>query len=79
MVGLLTRLQAAEYLQFRGIKSSRTTLARLAMDGSGPKYTLIGGAAYYDLDWLNEWFEAQIKPHSHSLAHMMDKSGGSDV
>ena len=42
MIELLSRKDAASYLRDRGVRSSHTTLARLAMGGEGPKYTLIG-------------------------------------
>jgi len=71
MIELLTRIDAADYLRERGVRSSHTTLARLAMGGKGPKYTLIGRKAYYKPEWLDEWLESQITPHSHSLAHML--------
>ena len=74
MIELLSRKDAAIYLQDRGVRSSHTTLARLAMGGEGPKYTLIGRTAYYKPEWLDEWLESQITPHSHSLAHMLPKN-----
>ena len=39
---LLNRKKSAEYLNEKGVRSSSVTLARLAMSGEGPKYTLIG-------------------------------------
>ena len=71
MTQLLKRKYAANYISDRGVRSSITTLARLAMSGEGPKYTLIGRTAYYKPEWLDEWLESQITPHSHSLAHML--------
>ena len=71
MKELLTRRKAAQYLEAQGIRSSRSTLARAAMGGDGPQYVLIGRTAYYKTEWL----EAQMLPHSHSLAHAMAKSG----
>jgi hypothetical protein len=44
------------------------------MGGKGPKYTLIGRKAYYKPEWLDEWLESQITPHSHSLAHMLQNN-----
>ena len=76
MIELLSRKDAAIYLQDRGVRSSHTTLARLAMGGEGPKYTLIGRTSYYKPEWLDEWLESQITPRSHSLAHMLAKKEG---
>ena len=73
---LLNRKKSASYLNDKGVRSSSITLARLAMTGDGPKYTLIGRTAYYKPEWLDEWLESQITPHSHSLAHMLSKNGG---
>ena len=50
------------------------TLARLAMTGEGPSYALIGRTAYYQQEWLDEWLESQLKPQTHSYAHMVQKS-----
>ena len=70
MPELLTRRDAAEYLEKKGVRSSRSTLARYAMGGDGPQYVLIGRTAYYKPEWLDAWLEDQLTPHSHSLAHM---------
>ena len=70
---LLTRKNAAVYLETKGIRSSQTTLARLAMGGTGPQYALIGRTAYYKPEWLDEWLEDQLVPHCHSMAHMAVK------
>ena len=80
MTELLTRKDAAAYLETKGIRSSQSTLARYAMGGDGPQYVLIGRTAYYKTEWLDQWLEAQMLPHSHSLAHAMAKMGrGGDV
>ena len=79
MSQLINRKQAADYLKSLGIRSSKVTLARLAMTGNGPKYALIGRTAYYKPEWLDEWLNTQITPQSHSLAHMLAKRGGSDA
>ena len=75
MKELLTRKNAAEYLSQKGIRSSNASLARAAMGGDGPQYVLIGRTAYYKTEWLDQWLEAQMLPHSHSLAPAMTKSG----
>ena len=70
MTELLKRDEAAAYLQDAGLRMSRTSLARYAMGGGGPKYALLGRPAYYKAEWLDAWLEDQLTPHSHSLAHM---------
>lgn len=75
MTELLKRDEAAAYLQDAGLRMSRTSLARYAMGGDGPQYTLIGRTAYYKPEWLDQWLEAQMEPHSHSLAHAIAKLG----
>ena len=70
---LLRRQQAADYLSERGLRTSKITMARQAMTGEGAKYTLIGRTAYYTQEWLDEWLESQIKPHTHAYAHMNEK------
>ena len=53
MTELLTRNDAAAYLETKGIRSSQSTLARYAMGGVGPQYALIGRTAYYRPQWLD--------------------------
>ena len=72
---LFNRRDAAIYLVSLGLSSSKVTLARQAMTGSGPKYTLINNRAYYKPEWLDEWVNEQITPHKHSLAHMNENKG----
>ena len=76
MSNLLNRKEAADYLNSVGFISSKVTLARMAVNGDGPAYTLLRQRAYYRKEWLDEWLESQIDPHPHSLAHFMRKSGG---
>ena len=70
MTTLLTRRDAAKYLEKKGVRSSQSTLARYAMGGDGPQYALIGRTAYYKPEWLDAWLEDQLTSHSHSLAPM---------
>jgi len=42
MTELLTRKDAAAYLETKGVRPSQSTLARYAMGGFGPQYALIG-------------------------------------
>ena len=70
MKDLLNRKQAADYLMSIGLKISKQTMAIQAMQGTGPKYALIGHTAYYKQEWLDEWLESQLKPNAHAFAHM---------
>jgi hypothetical protein len=72
---LLRRSQAAEFLCSCAIWSSVQILARQAMAGTGPKYTLISGTSYYRLDWLEDWIESQLTPKHHSMAHLHQEAG----
>ena len=67
---LLTREQSSNYLKDCGLSISKVTLARLAMTGEGPQYSLIRKTAYYKQEWLDEWLADQLKPSAHSFAHM---------
>lgn len=69
---VFTRDEAADYLSSSGLRMSRTTLARYAMSGRGPKYALIGRKAYYKREWLDSWLTLKLAAYSHALAHMQD-------
>lgn len=70
---LYNRDDAARYLSQIGLRVSKVTLARMAMEGSGPPYSLIRGGAYYTRDALDQWLDKQLKPKTHSFAHMTQK------
>ena len=70
---LLTREQSSNYLKDCGLSISKVTLARLAMTGEGPQYSLVGRTAYYKKEWLDEWIESNLTPSSHSFVHMTKK------
>ena len=70
---ILTRQEAALYLRSKGLRSSKITLAKLAMTGEGPQYALVRGTSYYRPEWLDEWLDNQLKPQTHSFAHMSQK------
>ena len=70
---ILKRHEAALYLRSKGLRSSKITLAKLAMTGEGPQYVLIRGTAYYKPVWLDQWLDNQLKPQTHSFAHMTQK------
>ena len=69
---LLTRRETANYLIGVGISSSHSTLARLAIKGIGPKYTIIGGRAYYTTEWIDDWVESQLIPHQGSYDRLLN-------
>lgn len=60
----LTRAEAAEYLQARGVHRTRATLAKLAVSGSGPRYRKFGAGrgarALYTPDDLDSWIDDQL-------------------
>ncbi len=66
MKNLLTREEAAEYLRSIGFKTSKVTLAKMAMYNNGPKYAIIRKSSYYTQEWLDEWLESQLKPQTGS-------------
>ena len=70
---ILKRNEAALYLRSKGLRLSKVTLAKLAMTGEGPQYSLIRGTTYYKPEWLDEWLEEQLKPRRHSYAHIDDE------
>ncbi len=61
----LSRAQAAEYLQERYGAYTKQTLAKMAVDGTGPKFRRMGAFTYYlesDLDeWVAERMSAPVK------------------
>ena len=51
---ILTRQEAALYLRSKGLRSSKITLAKLAMTGEGPQYALAGVLRIIGLNgWMN--------------------------
>jgi hypothetical protein len=60
----LTRKEAAAYLSQRYFKISAATLARYAVDGTGPLFTsaggLIGNRTYYTRENLDSWARAYV-------------------
>ena len=76
---ILKRTEAAAYLSSRGLRASKITLARMAMDGSGPPLRFNTGAAYYTPKSLDDWLDKNTELRPHSLVHMMADKGGSNV
>jgi hypothetical protein len=58
----LTRAPAADYLTSAGFKISKSRLSKLAMDGTGPSYTLWGSRTFYNTDTLLSWAIARQRP-----------------
>ena len=57
---LLRRNEAAEYLSEKGLRISAITLARMAVEGSGPPFALIRHTSYYTPDSLDDWLQKQV-------------------
>lgn len=56
----LSRAEAAEYVRSRGLPCAKTTLAKLATLGGGPKFRKFGERAAYTSEWLDEWIESRL-------------------
>jgi hypothetical protein len=66
----LTRKEASEYLQARGLPISYATLHKYAAFGGGPAYCIIGRHAVYRRDELTAWIEAKLairSPHTSGI------------
>lgn len=57
---LLTRSQAAEALTEEGLPIQAQTLARLAVEGSGPPYRIWGRRPIYALSDLHTWADSRL-------------------
>ena len=77
MTRYLKRNDAANYLTEAGIASSKTSLARMAMNGEGPKYIILRQKAYYKPEWLDEWL-SKFQPSPSAIEHMA-RMGGENV
>ena len=75
---LLRRNDAAKYLSEKGLRISAITLARMAVEGSGPPYALIRPASYYTPKSLDDGLQQQVQLRPHSFAHMQERNGGSN-
>lgn len=64
----LTRTAAAQYLTAIGLPIAATTLAKKAVDGSGPQFRIGNGRALYETADLNEWAQTQLGPKLRSTA-----------
>jgi hypothetical protein len=64
----LTRNDAAKFLTDLGLPIAPTTLAKKAVDGSGPPYQLWNGQATYDDQDLLTWATSRLGPKLRSTA-----------
>ena len=63
----LRRTEAAAFIRERfGVPCSPKTLARLACEGNGPVYQLIGRYPVYRAEDLAAWVEARTSPMKRS-------------
>jgi len=58
----LNRQDAARFLTQRGLPIAATTLAKKAVEGSGPPYAVWNRRALYSVDDLLKWAEAHLGP-----------------
>jgi hypothetical protein len=58
----LNRQDAARFLTQMGLPIAATTLAKKAVEGSGPPYAVWNGRALYSVDDLLKWAEAHLGP-----------------
>ena len=75
---LLRRNDAAKYLSEKGLRISAITLARMAVEGSGPPYALIRHTSYYTPKSLDDWLQQQVQLRPHSSAHIQESNAGSN-
>jgi hypothetical protein len=64
----LTRKEAAQRLQERGLRIGAGTLARYACDGVGPRFSHWGRVAMYDPDEIDRWAAERLgEASTHTL------------
>jgi hypothetical protein len=64
----LNRSAAAKFLADNGLPIAPTTLAKKAVDGSGPPYQVWNGQATYDDEDLLTWTQSRLGPKLRSTA-----------
>jgi len=72
---LLSRREAASFLQNHGFPVAAKTLATLVSRGNGPTYRRFGGRALYCAEDLLAWAEARCSPPRRSSAEADDARG----
>ena len=65
---LLTRAEAAQFLQQRGYPVAMRTLATMVSRGGGPTYLRFGQRALYRVEDLIAWAEGRCSPPHRSSA-----------
>lgn len=58
----LTRSEAADYVQSKNLRCSKTTLGKYACVGGGPPYQVFGNMAFYTTANLDAWIEEKLSP-----------------
>jgi hypothetical protein len=71
------RREAASYLTERGLKTTFSTLQKLACVGGGPRYRLFGNRAVYTDPDLDAWVEEKLSEPRKSTSAI--GGGASDV
>jgi hypothetical protein len=56
----LTRGEAAQYVQERGLPCARSTLGKLATTGGGPDYRKFGRVVVYTAADLDAWITTKL-------------------
>jgi hypothetical protein len=64
----LTRSDAAKFLTDRGLPIAPNTLAKKAVDRSGPPYQVWNGQATYETEDLMAWAASRLGPKLRSTA-----------
>ena len=72
---LLTRVEAAQFLQRHGFPVAARTLATLVSRGGGPAYRRFGQRALYRTEDLIAWAEARLAPPRRSSAEAEGERG----
>jgi hypothetical protein len=69
----LTRAAAAKFLGENGLPIAANTLAKKAVDGSGPPYQVWNGQATYEDQDLLDWAAIKLGPKLRSTAERRSK------
>jgi hypothetical protein len=70
MTDFLSRVEAAEYLKAKGLKTTSNTLQKLATVGGGPVYQIFGSRAVYTPANLDAWAEAKLSAPRRSTSEV---------